>query len=172
MSSWHTRLHATLQDLQASARELLEAVRAQREAIRAADPRALDGANRRHATALQRIAELETQRQLIVREGIAASPVARRADLRGKQPTLEQLSVSLAPSEREALLAAARSLRETIAEAQVLQASVGEASARLDRHMQGIVQQAQRRLAGPTTYQRGGRLSAGRTVPMGLDLTR
>ena len=172
MSSWHTRLLATIQDLGAAAGELLDAVRGQRESIRVADPRGLDGANRRHATALQKIAELETQRQFIVREGIAASPLARRADLRGRQPTLEELTMSLSPGEREPLLAAARQLRETIAEAQVLQASVGEASSRLDRHMQGIVQQAQRRLAGPTTYQRGGRLAAARPVPMGLDLTR
>lgn len=172
MASWHERLTQTLTALCDAAADLTASATAQHDAMRSADPQALDAANRRHAEALHAIATLEHERVAAVREGINASPRLRTMDLRGATPTLEQLTASLSPTERTPLLEVAARLRESLKEARQQQTSVGEAAGRLDQHMQGITHQVRRRLAGPTTYQRGGRYASGAPVAIGLDMTR
>jgi len=89
-----TSLERLLADFIEAHESLLEATRAQREAISGADPGRLSESTRRIGEVIERIARLEQRRREVVVEMLRAHPTLARP---GAQPTLE----GLCPPERD-----------------------------------------------------------------------
>jgi hypothetical protein len=156
-------LLAALEDARALYAELLELVRARREAVRVADlarfTRLADGESR----ILARLHELDRvrvaeARALAGRLGLA--PDATLADIAARLPEPLRARVDLARSQ----------LKETLETARRESSVLRQAAERLSAHMAGILQTVHSALAHANVYSRGGRIAVGANVMSSLDI--
>ncbi|MCW5776107.1 MAG: flagellar export chaperone FlgN [Phycisphaeraceae bacterium] len=154
-------LEAALRSLADAHGALLEAIEAQREAVRCADPSAVESATRAHLAALVRIEEADVARRAAV-ERLAGPDAA--------SIPIATLAAGLPVPTRNALERAAAALRPLVERARRERAQLRETFASLVSHMDGLIQQVHRRLSHAGTYGRAGRVEAGRVVVSGVDV--
>lgn len=155
-----------LVDLETAERDLLDSARAQREALRRANPKDVSEASDRHARAIGTLAGLEQTRLDLVRR---LSPGLASTNPRGAA-TLRDLAQRFDPATRDRLLERIARVREVTIEAQRACASLRIAAATLAGHMEGLARQIARRLSHAGTYSERGVVGAGTVVVSGIDL--
>ncbi len=141
--------------------ELVHASGAHREAIRQADTTAIGKAREQVEAVCAQIANLDQERQAIVKAMAPENPDA----------TLTFLATRLAEPERSRSLELAKTLRELIIKARTDQRRLRAATDSMLRHVRGVVQQVQQSLNHAGTYGRGGCVDAGVAVVSGIDMT-
>lgn len=130
-------------------------VQSHKEAISAADPRAIAIATEQQAAMVRRVHDLEEERQrtlgtATVTELIRTLPAADRARLTEMAERLKALAVEIRDEQR----------------------LVRTASENLMTHMRGLMSQIAARLSHAGTYGAGGRVESSATVVSGLDISR
>ena len=158
-----TALLAALEEARDLYGELLELVRARREAVRVADlarfTKLADGESR----ILARLSELDRVRVAEARAlatRLALPADASLADICARIPEPMRARIDLARSELKEKLETARR------ESSVLR----QAAERLSAHMAGILQSVHSALAHANIYSRGGRIAVGANVMSTLDI--
>lgn len=152
---------------------LLDVSKEHRAALSAADNAALSAALEKQAQALHSLAALDSERRELIRRAIAQDPALRAADRAGKpEPRLRDLIPRLPEPVRDHLRTAAEQVLALGEHARREQLAVGQASARLSEHMDGLVRMICRKLGAAGVYGRDGRISLGPTPASGLDTTR
>lgn len=132
---------------------LLDAAAEMRRAIAHADARALAAAMARQQPLMQQVADLEVQRQQLVRRIIDADRDLREADRRGAAPPTVTAIISRLPEGvQPRLLELASRLRSTIEQVREAQRRQRLAVESLAAHMQGLIHQVNRRLQPGVTY--------------------
>ena len=154
-------LEASLRALADAHAALLEAIDAQREATRRADPKGVESATRAHLAALDRVEEADAARR---------AAVERLAGPDAVSIPIAALAAGLPAPTRDSLERAAAALRPLVERARRERAQVREVFASLVSHMDGLIQQVHRRLSHAGTYGRAGRVEAGRAVVSGVDV--
>lgn len=162
------RLDALLSAMIAAQQQLLEAIAAHRDALRAADARAVDAAVARHHDAIKHVAFLEQQRRELVMMAIRGVP--ELVGQRPEQVTLTKLASHSTQGTRAALLTKARTLRELVTQAQGGAATLKMATLSLLAHMEGLMRQVGQQLSHAGTYSRRGVVEPGGTVVSAVDM--
>lgn len=159
-------LEALLEALVSQHEKLLELAGAHLEAVRRADHNALRLRLEEQQDTLQRIADLEQRRAVLVNTLTQNLPA--RA---GRGPvTLSELAGAAPEPQRSTLLARARTLRELIHKVKQEQGTLRWASRSLAAHMEGVMRQVAKRLSHAGTYGRHGAVDADAVVLSALDL--
>lgn len=153
------RLDALLGDLTREHETLLDLSGAHREAIAKADPRAIGRVIAQTGDVLERIAQIETDRQQMV-----AKPDGSCATINEILPTLD-------PEPAERIGRSSARLRSLIGQLREEQEAVREASNALALHMQGLAQQVASRMSHAGTYGRCGAVNPTSTqITSSMDL--
>lgn len=161
-----SRLESLLASLQLVQRAILDATRAQREAMRRADPLAVQHATASQSRNTSRLSELERERVNLVREAEDAGLITR-----GSSPiTLRSLAAVCPPSIRAALTKEAQSLRTLMEEVARETTSTRAATLTLLAHVEGVMRQVAGRLSHSGTYSRRGVVEAGASVISAVDV--
>jgi hypothetical protein len=158
----HRPLEELLADLVRAHEALTRSARAQREAIRRAEPPAIAAARDEMAGACAAIAALNDERRATA---AAMAPGESGA-------TLSRLAASLPEPQRGRAVELAARLRELVLQASGEQRRLQGATESMLRHVRGVVQHMQRSLNHSGVYGRAGRVEPGAAVVSGIDLTR
>lgn len=156
-------LDESLRGLIAAHEELLQLAAAHRSAISRADVRALSDIMNAQAAVVERVGELERQRQ-------AAVAVMARAAGVGTKMTVTQIVRALADPMRSRLLALADRLREVLNRLHAEHMALREAAESLSGHMEGLMRQVCRKLSHAGTYARSGVVDTSAPVVTALDV--
>lgn len=160
-------LDLSLRGLITAHEELLRLAAAHRSAISRADVRALTDIMNAQAAVVQRVSELEQQRQ-------AAVAVLAKATAAGSggtpKPTVSQLVRTLSDPMRSRLVALADRLREILNRLHAEQMALREAAETLSGHMEGLMRQVCRKLSHAGTYARSGVVDTSAPVVTALDV--
>lgn len=159
------QLETALRQLAAAHEELLSLAKVHRSALATANLPALSDCLNAQAAVMQRIGELERDRQRAV-----ASMMAGVRLPGGEKPTILLLCKSLAAPWRERLLAAADRLREVLNRLHQEHTALRVAAQELSSHMEGLMRQVCRKLSHAGTYGRGGHIDSSVTVVTSLDV--
>lgn len=155
------RLDALLVDLTREHEVLLELSGEHRAAIAQADPRAIGRVIAQTGDVLERIAQIETDRQRMV----------ARPD--GSCATINEILPALDPEPAERIGRSSKRLRSLIEQLREEHKAVQEASNALALHMQGLAQQVASKMSHAGTYGRSGAVSPTTTqVTSSMDLRR
>ncbi|MEN0021011.1 MAG: hypothetical protein AAF747_09040, partial [Planctomycetota bacterium] len=125
---------------------------------RTADGAALERANAAASVQVWRIRDLEAYRSELL------LPYRKGA-------TLAEVAQSFDESSRERVLGLAADLRDRVEQARRQTGVVGRVSSSLMMHLQGVLQQVQRRLSHAGTYSTRARVEAGPAVVSAIDVT-
>lgn len=155
------RLEDLLTALMGEHRALLDLTARQRDAIRAADTRAMEACLAEQRARLGRIASLEEERRALVEVVIP-----------GGSTTLSHLASLTGAEERDRLLSLASELRRLVERVREELALIRSASVSLLGHVEGVMKQVAQRLSHAQTYGRRGAVEPRVTVVSSLDLTR
>lgn len=161
------QLETLLTGLLRAHEHLLDASSAQRDAVRTANPAAIQQASDRQANALRVIAALEDQRRALVNSMTAGLP--RRAAGAGPV-TLTELANQMPEPQRTRLIDLAARVRTAVELAANEQRTLKAATTSLVAHMEGLMRQVARRLSHAGTYGRRGMIESTPAVVSGLDL--
>lgn len=164
------RLELVLRDMCAEHQSLLSQTEAHRSALARADGAALRRCVGQQSETLQRIAQLEKQRALLVGQLAARLDVATPERGAQRPLTVSAIGAVLPAAFRERLTAAAAQLRGIIARLHGELATLGAASEALAVHMEGIMKQVGRRLSHSGVYARPGAAPPSAQVVSALDL--
>lgn len=156
-------LDQVLRGLIAAHEELLALATAHRSAIGRADVRALADVTNAQAAVMERVGELERQRQAIVAVMARASGVSGR-------PTVTQLVKLLEDPIRARLAALADRLREVLNRLHAEHKALREAAEALSGHMEDLMRQVCRKLSHAGTYARSGVVDTSAPVMTALDV--
>jgi hypothetical protein len=129
-------------------------VRAHRDALRAADTKAIDGALQRQTTALRELAACDQRRREVI-----AAVCTRLPELAGKKPdaiTLTDLARACPTDQRPRMESRASALRTLAMSVREQTTSTRAATQTLLAHMEGMMRQVGRTLSHAGTYGRGG----------------
>jgi len=163
------RLRETLDALADAHESLLDVLRKQREAVRAADSMRLAECARDEGATLARLGELDhSRRELVAR---LASGVRRDANPLRSVPRAAELAQAVGGPEGEELADAARRLREVVLRTQAEARSLRAALRDLSAHARGLMAQVSRRLSHTGAYSRPGAEPRTPTVSGGVDIT-
>jgi hypothetical protein len=161
-----TRLESLLQALTNLYTNLLDAAARHKDAMRRADPRAIETCLADQNQILEHIAEHERQRQTLVNSAMQVVTLPRT----NRAITLTDLAQHLPEPSRSVVLRLAAALRELMAEAQRQHATLKAAASSLISHMEGLIRQVGRQLSHAGTYTRRGHVEAPVPVTTSLDL--
>lgn len=159
------QLETALRQLAAAHEELLTLARVHRSALATANLPALSDCLNAQAAVMQRVGELERDRQRAVASMIAGVKLPG-----GEKPTIVMLCKGLAAPWRERLLAAADRLREVLNRLHQEHTALRAAAQELSSHMEGLMRQVCRKLSHAGTYGRGGHIDSSVTVVTSLDI--
>lgn len=163
-------LGSVLDRLHAEHERLAIIAGARRRAIALADARAMAACIAQENEAVQRIAEIDAER-----EGIAARAerrFGRPADAGDEwRPTLSWIASRLPEPQRGALTSAASRLRALIERLRTDNAALAQAAETLAGHMTGIIRAVEGRLSHSGAYTPRGVVSAGPAVITAMDVT-
>lgn len=159
------QLESVLRQLATAHEELLTLAKVHRTALASANLPALSDCMNAQAAVMQRVGELERDRQHIVAAMMAGVKLPG-----GEKPTIMALCKSLAAPWRERLLAAADRLREVLNRLHHEHTALRAAAQELSSHMEGLMRQVCRKLSHAGTYGRGGHIDASVTVVTSLDV--
>jgi hypothetical protein len=146
---------------------LLAAIERQREAIRVADPAALEQAALEQESIVRALGQIDHQRVQVI------SALQKHVEPAAKQtPTLTALleRAAIDDERRTRLLALAADLRDKVAAAKREGGIVRDAAEALCKHMAGIQQTVHSALSRARIYERRGRLNLGSAVPATVDM--
>jgi hypothetical protein len=163
-----TPLESLLTDMVEAHETLLSAIRLQRAAIGAADPKQIASAADHLARAGTAIVALEHRRREVVVAMLRDHPLAQRPA--GAQPTLRSLCPLLPDPDARRAATLADKLRAILLDVRRETRGARAATATLIAHMDGIVTQIARRLASDATYTRAGSRAPSHVLS-GIDLT-
>lgn len=153
------RLDELLGDLSREHEALLTLSGEHRAAIAKADPRAIGRVIAQTGDVLERIAQIETDRQQVV-----AKPD-------GSPATINEILPTLAPEPAGRIEQSSKRLRSLIEQLRVEHEAVQRASSALALHMQGLAQQVASKMSHAGTYGRSGAVSPTNTqVTSSMDL--
>jgi hypothetical protein len=159
------RLEVVLDRFNEAYEALLATARERLEAIRASDASRLADCIGRESLVVQRIAELDGERDRLVRE------LGRAMELADSGPVRMSLIASrLEGDEGERMRAGVARLRERIEELRVVNEVSRSAAELLAAHMTGLLRAVSRHLNHAKTYSRQGAVDAGPRVVSALDV--
>lgn len=154
-------VEALLCDLVAAYESLGALAGEHRAAISRADGDAVEACARREAELASRLAELELRRRAVAGPGGAE----------GQRVTMCSVIERLPEPARGRAAASADRLRDLVRKVQRDYRTIREATRSIVAHIDGLVQQVNRRLNGASTYGPAGRVDAPGPVACGIDLT-
>lgn len=170
--SWTDQIERTLTELIEWHDRWLEAVADHRAAMSQADAPRLERATLQQQEIMAAIAQLEHQRQEIVRSLVNASPALRELDQQGSPlPTITQLAAIAPEPMRSRLLDLGDQLRTRVQQLRKEQSALRLAARALAAHMEGLAQRVARVLSNAVTYSARGEVASTGTVAIGIDLT-
>jgi hypothetical protein len=152
------RLDALLVALIDEHKSLLSLTHEHRDAVAQADARKLKGVIEQTGAVIQRVAQVETERQRLV----------ARPD--GRPSTIDELLAVVDSADRDRLSGRAAALRALIQQVREEQEAVRLASEALATHMRGLIQQVASKLSHAGTYGRAGRVETRAQVMSGVDV--
>jgi len=157
------RLIEILESMKAVHAQVLDGVRARRDAVRRADFAALAALEKSDGANAMRVAELERAR---------AAEVGQLAVRLGLPPksTLAEIAERLGETERARLDLVRSDLRAILEETQCETGVVRQATERLSAHMAGIMQTVNSALAHAKVYSRQGVVALGPNIVSSLDI--
>lgn len=166
-----TDLDALLNDLTTAHESWLAAMHDHRQAVRTADPGAMQASLDRQAACVSRIAGLEDRRRAVV-DRAARLPDFASSTARPRQGplTLRELATATAEPARSRLLQHADRLRTLIADVRRSGSILQAASASLLAHTEGLMRQVARRLSHAGTYGRHGFVESAPGMACAVDL--
>jgi hypothetical protein len=154
MADHLNQLESALRDLLAEHDALLALLNRKHQAVRHAKPAVVEECLERENGRVQRIAELEKQRQQIV------ATLTEQADAEASEPlTISRIAESADAAQRERLLGLAGLLRQRMAEVQRESRIIKQATQGLLKHVHGVMQRVTGAVTGVGTYGSSGRLN-------------
>ena len=161
-------LATLLGGLTSAYRDLLAKIAEQRDAIRRADPHAVQFTVDQQRGIIERIASLEENRRTLVDRAIATFRLVN--PVKGMPVTLGVVASAAPAADRERLLKTAAELRELMARVQDEGKTVATATRSILTHLEGLVRQVGRRLSHAGTYSSRGYVEAGGVVVSAVDV--
>jgi len=160
------QLEALLGQLDAEHEQMLTLLAVKREAMRQAKPAAVSDCCERENERVQKIVAIEKRRQVIVGEITAALTPGAAQPL-----TITQIADRVGEPRRGRLLVLRQRVRDRMHRVARENAVARAATDGLLRHVQGLIQQVSKTLAGSGTYGRAGMNPAASTITTTFSIT-
>ena len=164
----HDRLGALLDAMLSAYERLASAGEAHRDAIRAADTRAMDAAVMRQTILFREVSGLDQKRRELVAHAHTSFPGLKRST--PDKTTLTQLASFAPDTARGALVDRADALRALAKRVHEQSSGIRSAALSLMAHMEGVMRQVARQLSHTGTYSRRGVVEVGSSVLTAVDL--